>query len=79
MANHTQTFDEKRILAILDELEELAKAAKKVREGLLKVFPAKYGSDLWWEKETEKGIESIKKGKGKKFKSYDEAVEYLNS
>lgn len=79
MANHTQTLDEKSMVSLLEELETLSRAAKNVREKLLKVFPARYGSDLWWEKETRESLEEIKKGKFKSFSSVNELVKDLNS
>jgi len=79
MSNHLKTLNESAIVSLLNDLEALSRAAKAVREKLLKVLPVKYGSDLWWEKEIEEGIASIKAGKGKKFETYEEAVKYLNS
>lgn len=77
MSNHIKTFNESMIISLLKDLEMLSVAAKRVREKLLKVFPAKYGSDLWWEKSDKEAIVSIKESRGKKFKTYEEAVKYL--
>lgn len=77
MSNHIKTFNESMVISLLNDLEMLSVAAKGVREKLLKVFPARYGSDLWWEKSDEEAIESIKEGRGEKFKTYEEAVKYL--
>lgn len=77
MIDQAKSFNETAVISLLEELDTLSKAAKRIREKILKVFPAKYGSDLWWEKSDEEAIESIKQGRGKKFNTYDEAVKYL--
>ncbi len=78
MSNHTKTLNETAIISLLKELDSLAKTVKSVRDKLLKVFPSKYGSDLWWEKSDKEAIEGIKAGRGKKFNTYEQAVKYLN-
>lgn len=79
MVNQTKILKETTVISLLDDLEALSQAAKNVREKLLKIFPAKYGSDLWWEKSDKEALESIKQGRGKKFETYEEAVKYLES
>lgn len=63
MVNRTQSLNEATMVSLLDELAVLSQAAKNVREKLLKIVPVKYGSDLWWEKETEKSLEDYKQGR----------------
>ena len=79
MANHTKIINEATLTSLVDDLEALSRAAKSIKEKLIKLLPAKYGSDLWWEKEIKDGIESIKSGRGKKFQTYQEAIKYLNT
>lgn len=63
MVNYTQTLDESVFASLLEELETLSEAVKNVREKLLKMIPAKVGSDLWWEKSDKKGSEDYQRGK----------------
>lgn len=78
MSNNTHSINDSTIVSLLDDLQNLSIAAKRVREKLLKLMPEKYGSDLWWEKSDNEAIEDIKAGHGKKFKSYEEAIRYLS-
>jgi len=77
MSNHTKIVSESMLISLMNELEVLSNAAKRVREKLLEIVPVKYGSDLWWEKSDKEAIESIKQGRGKKFETYEEAAKYL--
>jgi len=79
MADRTQTFNEATLISLLHDLETLAKAARSVKEKLLKVFPVKYGSDLWWEKETAKSLKEYEDGKYKSFTSVENLIKDLNS
>lgn len=80
MANHSATIDNKTIKAIFEEMEFYRKGLVNLRKKLLKIIPEEmlsYGNDLWWEKSDEEALESIKAGKGRKFKTYEEAAKYL--
>lgn len=80
MSNHTATIDSKTVKSLLDEMEYYRRGLAELRKKLLLVLPEKlfsYGSDLWWEKSDEEALKSIKAGKGKKFKTYEEAAKYL--
>lgn len=63
MANYAQT-QQTTLVSLLEELDALSKAARSVREKLLKIAPVKYGSDLWWEKSDQEALEQIKRGEG---------------
>ena len=77
--NPTVTIDVRTAEALFLEVERMSRALSGLRKKIIKLFPAKYGSDLWWERSVESGIESIKSGRGKKFENYEDAVKYLNS
>lgn len=53
------------------------KMLNHLREKMVTFLPAKYGSNLWWEKSNHEAVESITNGRGKKFKTYEQAVKYL--
>lgn len=78
MSNHTQSVNESTFISLINDLQNLSIAAKKVREKLLILSPSKYGSDLWWEKSDNEATENIKAGHGKKFNNYEEAIKYLS-
>lgn len=62
---------------LYSEIEILQKALDGLKAKILKSMPVKYGSDAWWERETKKGLEELKQGKGKTFKSVNELEKYL--
>ena len=64
---------------LFGEILVLEKTLARLKEKILSVLPAKYGSDAWWERSMREGIESIEAGRGKKFETYEEAIKYLNS
>lgn len=76
--NQTVTVPAKTINEIFSRLDELTKTVKKISARLFEKEPS-YGSDEWWDKEINKGIEEVKKDKVKKFKNMKEAIHYLNS
>ena len=47
-------IDTKLLTGILDDLDAFLRAGFAMRKKLSRILPAKYGSDLWWEKEEEK-------------------------
>ncbi len=77
MSNHTKSLNETAIISLLHDLDTLGKAVRKVKDGLLRIFPAKYGSDLWWEKSDEEAIRQIKAGKGITIKNKEELQKFL--
>lgn len=80
MSNHTNVLKNETVIAsLLDDLDTLAGAAKRVSERLLKVFPAKYGSNLWWKKEMSESMKQYEKGEYERFSSVDELMKDLNS
>lgn len=76
--SQTVTVPAKTIDEIFSRLDELTKAVKKISAILLK-GDFSYGSDEWWDKEIKEGLEEVKKGKVKKFKTMTETIRYLNS
>ena len=76
--NQTTIVPTKTINEIFTRLDELTKAVEKISARLFKE-ELPYGSDAWWDKEIKEGLEEVKQGKVKKFKSMKEAVHYLNS
>lgn len=81
MANNssTITIDAKTAEAFFLEIEAMEKALTALREKIIRFFPAKYGSRLWWEKSDKEALESIKRGKGIEFDNAKNAISYLHS
>ena len=80
MANKsTVTIDAKTAETILREIEAMRKSLEALRKKILKLFPAKYGSDAWWEKSEHEADEDIKKGRVfGPFKNADELLKTLH-
>ncbi len=77
MVDQAQLIDEKSAVSLLNDLEALSQSARKVKERILKVFPAKYGSDLWWEKSDREAVKQLKEGKGVTIKNNKELKKFL--
>lgn len=73
------TIDKQALEKLARTLAAFSAAAEALRKQIITLFPAKYGSDAWWEKEEAKIDEQIKKGQYKKFSSMDEAIAHLES
>lgn len=78
MSNYTKSLNETTLLSLLKELDSLSKAVQSLKEKVLKLMPAKYGSDLWWEKSNEEAIEQIRNGKGVVIKNQEELKRFFN-
>lgn len=64
---------------LLSEIEKMAKSLAVLRKKILRALPAKYGSEMWWEKSTKKALKEIEEGKGVEFETAGEATGWLNS
>ena len=77
MAN-TVTIDAKTFNIILARLDKLAEDVAVIKHKVLSKGP-KYGSDEWWEEEIREAKKDFKRGKGIKFNSAKDALQWLNS
>ncbi|MEI6243387.1 MAG: hypothetical protein WCP39_08325 [Chlamydiota bacterium] len=62
---------------LIEKMERLEKAVKFLASKMEEILPVREGSDLWWERENEKAIKSIKEGKGILIKSEEELRNFL--
>ncbi len=76
--NQTITVSPKTIEAIVEQLDTLTKEVKMIKAKLFEEEPL-YGSDAWWEKEIKDAENELKKGKGIRFESANDAIKWLNS
>lgn len=76
--SQTVTIEESKLNQIIKTLNELKKEVARLSEKVDRGEPA-YGSDAWWEWSDKKAMEDVKAGKVMKFKSAEEAIEWLNS
>ncbi len=76
--SQTITIPAKTIEQILTRLDALSREVKAIKTRLFEEEPT-YGSDAWWEWSNKKAIEEIKAGKGIKFNTAKEAMQWLNS
>lgn len=74
MANSAISIDGEALTAIYKDLSILAKVSSSLVEKLERLLPARFGTSLWWEKETEAAIKSIKEGQ---FMEYPSEKAYL--
>jgi hypothetical protein len=80
MANKlTVTINTKTAETILKEVESMRQSLEALRKKILKLLPARYGSDEWWEKEIEEGLEEVRRGKVRgPFKNADDLIRSLH-
>ena len=74
----TITVDAKTFEKVLSKLDLLTREIEILKRRLSKNEPT-YGSDEWWKKEIKQAEEELKKGKGVRFESVEDAVKWLNS
>jgi len=75
----TINIDKKAIEQIFSEITFVEKRLEQLKLQVVKVLSIELGSDEWWKKETEEGLEEIKQGQTIKFSSMKEAIKYLES
>lgn len=72
------TIDERALENLAHTLASFSAASEALRKQIVTLFPAKYGSALWWEQEEAKVDEALKRRDYKDFSSVDEMLTYLN-
>jgi len=78
MANQkTTTIDLKTAELLFTKVQRMEKALAQIKSKILQLLPAKYGSDLWWEKSDEEAIEQIGLGKGTVINNKEELKRFL--
>ncbi len=73
------TFDDQALARLAQTLASFSAAAEALRKQIVTLFPAKYGGDLWWEKEEAKVDEQLRRGQYKTFSSMDDAIQHVES
>lgn len=61
--NRSTTIDTETAESIFSEITALQKKLESLRKKVVKLLPAKYGSNLWWEKAEEEADDDIKHGR----------------
>lgn len=79
MDNNTISIDVAAAESLFLDVEKMRKNLELLRKKIIKLFPVKYGSELWWEKSTNQALKEIKQDKGMEFEKVEEAVKWLNS
>ncbi len=72
------TIDEQALEKLARTLASFSAASEALRKQVVALFPAKYGSDLWWEQSIERSKKDIAAGKYKSFDSAKDFVRYLD-
>lgn len=73
------SINEQELARLAQALSFFSAAADTLRKRIVTLFPAKYGSDLWWEKEELQADEDLKAGRFKEFSSVEEAIKWLDA
>ena len=80
MANRsTITIDTKTAENILEEIEAVGQSLEVLRKKILKLLPAKYGSDAWWEKAELEADEDIKAGRYTTYTNVENLIKDLHA
>ena len=72
MDTRSTTIDTETAESIFAEITSLQKKLEALKKKVVKLLPAKYGSDLWWEKEHEEASKEMKSGKVRKLTSIND-------
>lgn len=78
MANSDISFSTTSLAALERQILKTAKVLDELRRKLILSMPAKYGSDLWWEKANLEAEEDIRCGRISSFRNANELVKYLH-
>ena len=79
MANKsTVTIDTRTVETLLEEIDAMRKSLETLRKKVIKLLPARYGSDLWWEKEINEGLKEVKEGKYTTYKNAKHLIDDLH-
>jgi len=77
--NQTITISSKTVEEILTRLDRLTREVKAIKKRIPPQETTFYGSDSWWKKEIEQGLEEVKQGKVRgPFKNANELIKTLH-
>jgi hypothetical protein len=62
---------------LLSEIHVIEKALSDLKRKVFSFVPPKYGSDAWWEKMDNEGLEQIRQGNVVKFDSIKDLQKHL--
>lgn len=72
-------IDEQALEKLSATLASFSAASEALRKQIITLFPAKYGSDLWWEQEEARSRQAIKEGRFTELTSKDDIRQFFNS
>lgn len=75
----TIEIDQATLSSLLRSVATFSAAAEALRKQIAALFPAKYGSDAWWENEEIQADADREAGKTKTFSSMEEAARWLDA
>lgn len=76
--NQVITINTKTLREVLTRLDSLTREIKAIKARLFDEDPP-YGSDAWWKKEIEEGLEEVREGKVRgPFKNANELIRALH-
>jgi len=73
------TINEKALADLTRTLASFSAASEALRKQIVTLFPAKYGSDLWWEQEEARSRQAIQEGQYTELMSKDDIKKFFNS
>lgn len=73
------TMNIKTAKSIFAEISLIQKRLDALKEKILTLLPAQYGSNEWWEKEIKEGLEEVKKGEYTLYKNVDDLLKDLHA
>ena len=79
MTRQLTTIDTETAESLFSDITSLQKKLELLRKKIVKLLPAKYGSDLWWEKENEEALEEVKQGKYTTYDNVDDLLKDLHA
>lgn len=73
------TIDEQALEKLAQTLASFSAASEALRKQIVTLFPAKYGSDAWWEQSIERSKKDIAEGKYTELKTKADVKHFFDS
>ncbi len=72
-------IDEQALEKLAQTLATFSAASEALRKQIMTLFPARYGSDLWWEQSIDQSKKDIAEGRYTELKTAEDVKHFFNT